>query len=198
MGQETQGINSDQTITRILDEQRIASNLYTSGHPERDGLRMAMTDWVMEEVLETSDKRSYQEILKSKIVTAPRAGFEPAPLTAALFDWQAVITQWAIRKGRAALFCDTGLGKTPMQLEWALQVSRHTCKPVLILAPLAVSQQTKREGRKFGIDVTVAANQSEVRNGVNVTNYEKLHLFDTNVFSGVVLDESSIRQKFAG
>ena len=145
-----------------------------------------------------TEDRSYEQILASKIVEAKPCGFEPLPMTAPLFDWQWVIDQWAVRKGRAALFCDTGLGKTPMQLEWASQVSIHTEMPVIILAPLAVSHQTQREGEKFGIPVTVCHSGDDVRPGVNVTNYERMHLFDMNVFGGVVLDESSILKSFMG
>ena len=95
-------------------------------------------------------------------------------------------------KGRAAIFADCGLGKTPMQLQWAAEVSRHERKPVLICAPLAVARQTQKEGEKFGIPVTVCRKGSDVKPGVNVTNYEMLEHFNADDFSGVVLDESSI------
>ena len=94
--------------------------------------------------------QTYEDFLRSKqIVTLP-SGFEPQPIFSPLFDWQRDIIKWAVRKGKAALFEDCGLGKTPQQLEWGAQVSEHTNKPVLIVAPLAVSKQTRREANKFG------------------------------------------------
>lgn len=115
-----------------------------------------------------------------------------------LFDFQRDIVRWALAKGRACVFAGTGLGKTAMQVEWARIVHEHTGQDVLILAPLAVAQQTVREGAKFGVTVTYCRDQSDVRTGVNVTNYERLHLFDADTFVGVVLDESSILKSFSG
>lgn len=91
----------------------------------------------------------YQDFLKKKEVVNQSVGFEPIALNPMLYDFQSAIISWAIRKGKAAIFADCGLGKTPMQLEWARNVHLKTDKPVLILAPLAVSAQTKREGKKF-------------------------------------------------
>jgi hypothetical protein len=85
-----------------------------------------------------------------------------------------------------------------MQLEWARQVSNYTGRPVLILAPLAVSKQTQREGVKFGIDVTVCRDGAQIRPGINITNYEMLQHFDCSGFGGVVLDESSILKSYSG
>lgn len=104
---------------------------------------------------------------------------------------QADITRWALRRGRAALFEATGLGKTIQELAWAQNVSSHTERPVLIFAPLAVSEQHIDEGRKFGIPAKLVAEQSDCIVGVNVTNYQKMDHFDFSKFSGVVLDESS-------
>jgi len=142
--------------------------------------------------------KQYEEYLKNKIYAAMPNGFEPYELNDNLFDWQQDLTIWAIKKGRSALFEDCGLGKTLQQLVWAENVCRHTSKPVLILAPLAVSQQTKREGLKFGIDVNICRDQSDVKIGINITNYEKLDKFHASEFGGVVLDESSIIKNFAG
>lgn len=111
-----------------------------------------------------------------------------------LFPFQRSLVQWAIRKGRAALFCDTGLGKTFMQLEWARLIGVRT----LILAPLAVAQQTIAEGRKLGVEVTYARAQTEASEGITITNYEMLKYFDLAEFSAVVLDESSILKSFDG
>jgi DNA modification methylase len=140
----------------------------------------------------------YEQIINSKRVKQKPAGFEPLPFTAPLFEWQKVIVSWAIKQGRAALFAECGLGKTPMQLEWADQVCRHTGGSVLILAPLAVSPQTVAEGAKFGIKVNHACSQDDVKPGVNITNYERLDLFKPEHFAGVVLDESSILKAFTG
>ena len=134
----------------------------------------------------------YNEFLKTKAITSKAAGFEANIENNLLFDWQSDIVRWALKKGKCAIFADCGLGKTLMQLEWANQVSKHSNKPVLILAPLAVAKQTQREGIKFGIDVTVCRSQKDIINGVNITNYEMLQHFKPSAFSGIVLDESSI------
>jgi len=137
---------------------------------------------------------TYEEFLKGKAKMAVASGFDyPRDrLNGMLFEWQKDIVLWALRKGKCALFEDCGMGKTPQQLEWARIVSAHERKPVLILAPLAVSEQTKREGEKFGIIVTICRTQADVRDGVNITNYEMLEHFEPGAFCGVVLDESSI------
>lgn len=142
---------------------------------------------------------SYLEFLASKRPAAQPCGMaEAPPLNAKLFPFQRDSVRWALRQGRAAFFFDCGLGKTAMQLEWAKHVARHTGKPVLILAPLAVSQQTQREGAKFDVPVNIAKSAADVQPGVNVTNYERLGKFDPSVFGGVVLDESSILKSYMG
>lgn len=115
-----------------------------------------------------------------------------------MFGFQRDITRWALAKGRAAVFSDCGTGKSIVQLEWAHQVSKRTGGKVLIVAPLAVTEQTKREGEKFGIPVKVCASQKDVEDGISITNYEKLEHFVANEFVGVVLDESSILKSFTG
>lgn len=140
----------------------------------------------------------YSSFLASKRELAVPVGFECAKVSDRLFPFQRDIVRWACARGRAAIFADCGLGKTPMQLEWASQVHRHTGRRVLILAPLAVSSQTQREGAKFGIEVTICRSSDDVRDGINVTNYERLHLFDPSQFGGIVLDESSILKGFDG
>lgn len=134
----------------------------------------------------------YTDFLKTKEIRYASSGFEPESDNPKLFQWQSDIVRWALMKGRAAIFADCGLGKTPMQLQWASQVSAHEGKPVLICAPLAVAKQTQREGVKFDVPVTVCRKGEDVRPGVNVTNYEMLEHFNAEDFSGVVLDESSI------
>lgn len=143
---------------------------------------------------------NYKDFLKSKQITVKASGFQVPreSLNPSAFEWQKDIDTWALKKGKAALFEDCGLGKTLQQLEWANQVHKHTGENVLILAPLAVSAQTAREGFKFGIPATICKDQSDVRPGINITNYERLDKFDASLFSGVVLDESSILKAYTG
>lgn len=141
---------------------------------------------------------TYEEFLKKKEVKKEYYGFETDDLNNNLFDYQKSIVKWALKKGKAALFEDTGLGKTIQQLAWAEAVNNHTNKPVLILAPLAVSEQTAQEAIKFNIQCKLVENDNDVVNGVNITNYEKIHKFNTTVFSGIVLDESSIIKSYSG
>jgi len=139
------------------------------------------------------ERMKYQKFLADKKFTDPHTGHEPETISDILFDFQKDIVRWAVRRGRAALFCDCGLGKTIMQLEWASHVIKQTCGDVLILAPLAVSAQTAREAKNLlNMPVKICASQEEIEPGINITNYEKLHHFDPDHFSGVVLDESSI------
>lgn len=143
----------------------------------------------------------YDEFLENKRDKVDAVGFDipPADLNHALFDWQRHIVSWALRRGRAALFEDCGLGKTAQQLEWARRVVEHTGRAVLILAPLAVSDQTVCEGVKFGIKVHRCADGGDVEPGaVNITNYERLEKFDPSPFAGIVLDESSILKAYDG
>ena len=135
--------------------------------------------------------KDYHEFLESKKIAVTPSGFEPTSGNTKLFDWQNDIVRWALVKGRACIFADCGLGKTAMQLQWAQQVSEHTGKPVLILAPLAVAQQTKREGEKFDVPVKVCRTQRDVTSGVNVTNYEMVEHFTAETFSGVVLAKAA-------
>ncbi|MCP5069247.1 MAG: helicase [bacterium] len=116
-----------------------------------------------------------------------------------LFDFQRALVEWSVRKGRCAILADCGLGKTPMQLVWAENVVRHTNRPVLIAAPLAVSQQVVREAEKFGIGCTRSQTGAIPKGAtIVVTNYERLHLFDSSQFAGMVCDESSILKNFDG
>lgn len=135
---------------------------------------------------------NYLDFLHSKEIKYDPCGFETDEVNPKLFEWQSAIVRWALIKGKCAIFADCGLGKTAMQLQWAKMVSKHTGKPVLILAPLAVARQTREEGEKFDVEVTVCRKQEDVHSGVNIANYEMLDHFDADAFSGVVLDESSI------
>lgn len=137
---------------------------------------------------------TYDQFLERKTPVSHRAGFAPTvALNPMLFDWQQKIVTWALRLGRAAIFADCGLGKTPQQLEWANQIAFHTGERVLILAPLAVAQQTEKEGRKFGIACRRVREPDEIQDSdrIIVTNYDRAHKFEMG-FGGVVLDESSV------
>lgn len=148
----------------------------------------------------------YNEFLKQKIKTTISSGFDIADefLNHALFDFQKHIVKRALKAGKFALFSDTGTGKTIMQLEWANQVRLHTGKPVLILAPLAVSGQTIKEGEKFGIPVGKYKIFREKHDPldhdqpIHISNYEQLHNMDITPYAGIVLDESSILKNFTG
>lgn len=135
---------------------------------------------------------------KKKVEGSSGINISPEKLNKHLFDWQSEIVSWSLRKGRSALFEDCGLGKSLQQLEWANQVVRETNKDVLIVAPLAVSRQTQREGEKFGIETNIARKQKDIKRGINITNYEMLDHFDPSKFVGVVLDESSILKSYMG
>jgi len=127
-------------------------------------------------------------------------GFEidKSKLNNILFDFQKDIVRWSIAKGRAAIFADCGLGKTFCQLEWANQILNEVGGKILILAPLNVVHQTVEEGVKLGVPVNACESQNDIVDGINITNYDKLDKFDTSVFCGVVLDESSILKSFTG
>jgi len=138
----------------------------------------------------------YAEFLAHKSFTDVSAGFDIEPSNQHLFDFQRDITRWALRRGRAAIFADTGLGKTLMQVSWAEEVTRKIDKPALIIAPLCVAQQTVDEARKFGIEVIYRRDQpfdNELDHyRIIITNYEMIDHFDIDSFGAVVLDESSI------
>lgn len=140
---------------------------------------------------------AYQDFLKSKSDIGGFSGFEPLDIPSSGFDFQRALVDWAIRKGKAAVFADCGLGKTWIQLVWADNVIRKSGRPVLIITPLAVGAQTVREGYKFNIEC-LKAEPGKVHPGINVVNYERLHHFKSDDFAGVVLDESSILKSFDG
>lgn len=141
---------------------------------------------------------NYQQFLESKKKKRIDSGFEvnDIDLSHQLFDFQKFIVKKALKKGKYAIFADCGLGKTFMQLEWANLVYFKTKKPVLILAPLAVSGQTIEQAERFGL-ICKKYNGIDL-DGVFITNYDQLPNIDTSIFSGVVLDESSILKNFEG
>lgn len=140
---------------------------------------------------------NYHEFLTQKSQFTNENGFEPVWMPDFLFDFQRHLVEWSVRQGRAAIFADCGLGKTPMQLVWAENVVRKTNKPALIITPLAVAHQTQREAEKFGISTTVCRDGKHA-GGIVVTNYERLHYFEPSDFVGCVCDESSILKSFTG
>ncbi len=139
----------------------------------------------------------YQEFIARKRRTAPEKGISAsvADLPAQLYDWQSAIVRWALRKGRAAIFADCGLGKTFMQTGWAQAIPGRT----LILAPLCVAEQTVREAASIGVPIQYAVRGSDAPDArIVITNYERLDGFDPDDYAAVVLDESSILKAFDG
>jgi hypothetical protein len=139
----------------------------------------------------------YADFLARKTQLDGDHGFDPIDIPEFLFPFQAALVTWALRKGRGAVFADCGLGKTPMELVWAQNVYRHTGRPVLIAAPLAVTFQVASDASKFGIEAAIS------RDGVpsapiTITNYERLHQFDPDVYVGMACDESSAIKAFDG
>lgn len=147
-----------------------------------------------------TDNNTYSEFLGKKHFIHVDAGFvaDKANLPEQLKDFQIDCVLWACRRGRAALFADTGLGKTIMQLAWAYAVQDHTDRPVLVVTPLCVAQQTVREGDKFGIDCVYIREPQFTNARIHVTNYEMLKNFSPDSYAGVVLDESSILKGMDG
>ena len=130
---------------------------------------------------------SYQDFLESKAQCSAGSGFAPTWMHDSLFDFQSFAVDWSLRKGRSALFEDCGLGKSRQELVWAENIVRHTNKPVLILTPLAVGKQIVAEAK--AVELEAKLSRGKVHKGINVTNYEKLHLFNPSDFGGCVCDE---------
>lgn len=141
--------------------------------------------------------KGYKRFLNKKLHEGAEHGFKPIFMPDFLFDFQRHLVEWSVQKGRAAIFADCGMGKTPMQLVWAENIARKTSKHVLILTPLAVAQQTVREAEKFGIEC-MRSSDGSLPAKIVVTNYERLHYFNKSDFAGVVCDESSILKSFDG
>lgn len=143
-------------------------------------------------------RRPYTEFLADRAQHAEAHGFAPTILPDHLFDFQRMLVEWAVRQGRAALFADCGMGKTPMELTWAENVHRATGRPVLLLTPLAVGFQVVAEAEKFGHDAQISRTGRPAKAAITVTNYEQLSKFDPADFAGVVCDESSAVKAFDG
>jgi len=139
----------------------------------------------------------YQSFLKRKTQLGSNDGFEPIEMPDSMFDFQKHLVEWALRKGRAAIWADCGLGKSLMALAWCDNVIRHTGKAVLIITPLAVAAQFVREGEKFGIPVH-HSRDGKHSGGIVVTNYERLHYFNPEDFTGAVGDEAQAIKAFDG
>ena len=139
----------------------------------------------------------YNEFIEKKSQLSGMFGFEPVFMPEFLFDFQQYLVRWALQKGKAAIFADTGLGKTPMQLVWAENIVRKTNKNILILTPLAVSHQTIKEGVKFGIEVK-RSRDGQPKGKITVTNYQQLDKFNPNDFIGCICDESSAIKNYSG
>jgi len=140
---------------------------------------------------------NYNDFLISKQQLGGDHGFEPVWMPDFLYDFQEILFEWALRKGRGAVFADCGLGKSPIQLVWAENVVRKTNGRVLILTPLAVAAQTAREAEKFGVEAKVSRDGS-LSSKIVIANYEQLHRFNPSDFVGTVADESSILKHFTG
>jgi len=133
----------------------------------------------------------YQEFINKKLAFMPSVGIDSKIRVKGLFPHQEDLANWALRRGRAAIFADTGLGKSRILCAWADAVHHHTGKDILILAPLAVAPQTVQEGLQCGVKIKHVHCADDVEPGISITNYARLHLFDCSRFVGIVLDESS-------
>lgn len=143
--------------------------------------------------------RSYASFIASKQQSARMYGVDPKWIPSWLFDFQQHLVEWAIQKGRCAIFADCGMGKTPIQLVWAQNIVEQQNRSVLIIAPLSAVAQTVREAAKFNIPCERSSNgHHSGRAIIVVTNYERLHLFTPGDFVGAVCDESSILKNFDG
>lgn len=143
-------------------------------------------------------REEYEAFLATKVPRAHAVGIDPEPMPDCLFDFAAHATAFCLRQGRAALFLDTGLTKTRCQLEFLRQAIAASNGVGLILTPLAVARQFEKEGLSLGYDCRVVREQSEVRSGINICNYDRLDKLDTGSFGCVSLDESSILKNFSG
>lgn len=142
---------------------------------------------------------SYQKFIGGKHFRQPESGFDYVCTNPDMRDYQKATVEWALARGKAAIFKDTGLGKTLDELEWCRAVLEHTGKPVLLLAPLAVGNQiAEKEAPKFGYHAKTIRAMGDVENTINITNYENLHNIDFAAFSGICLDESSILKGLNG
>jgi len=139
----------------------------------------------------------YKEFLEGKSQIGGQYGFDPVFMPDFLFDFQKHLVEWSLVKGRSAIYADCGLGKSPMELVWAQNIVEKTNGKVLFLTPLAVGAQMQKEAEKFNIE-TSRSRDGKLNGNIIITNYEQLHNFKHNDFSGVICDESSILKNFDG
>jgi hypothetical protein len=140
----------------------------------------------------------YEDLMVKRITWSDSTGFKPVVIHDYLFEHQKKLVEYAIAKGRSAVFADTGLGKTAIELSFAANVCQHTNRPVLLVTPLAVARQIEKEAEKFGISAKIDRSGKPAKSDVTITNYENLHKFDASDFSGFVGDESSAIKNFDG
>lgn len=194
-------MHSNEALRRCEDEQQVCGDYIRSGGPDQRGAMRGAEDWLMEEAMirKAADRNpQYSHFLEKKAQLDSFDGFEPIWIPSFLFDFQTYLVDWAIRKGKGAIFADCGMGKTPIALTWAENIVRKTNRPVLNITPLGVAAQTIREGEKFGIDCRRSSDGSVPHKGIVVTNYERLSKFNPADFAGCICDESSILKNFDG
>lgn len=153
------------------------------------GNEAKMTDAISSEI----NSLDYLSFLQSKASVIADSGVNPQDTHPRLFDWQSQVVKWALRRGRAAIFADCGMGKTLMQIEWAKQIGKR----VLIVAPLSVAEQTIEEASGIGVDIRYTSHPQDI-DGIWITNYQKLHHFIGTHYDAIVLDESSILKSLDG
>jgi len=139
----------------------------------------------------------YYNFLQNKTQLSGKYGFDPIILPEFLFDFQKSLIEWSLQKGRAAIFADCGLGKSPMELIWAQNIVEKTNGNVLFLTPIAVGIQMQKEADKFGVEAH-RSRDGEIHGKITITNYEMLHHFNPCDFAGMICDESSILKNFNG
>jgi len=141
---------------------------------------------------------NYKAYLEKKSSDKTSCGFSPRFMPDYLFDFQKDLIDWAIRKGKAALFADCGLGKSIMEMSWAENIIQKTNGNILLITPIAVGSQMKKEAEKFGIENIDRSKDGNIHEKITITNYERLHYFNPSDFTGIILDESSILKNFNG
>ena len=141
----------------------------------------------------------YLTFLERKAVRPQATGLSQVPeLAAHLFPFQRECVAFGLRQGRWGCYLNTGLGKTAVQLEWAHHAAAASNGRALILTPLAVARQIEAEGRRWGYDIRVIRSQADAGDGINVCNYDRIHLLEPAAFGAVALDEASILKNFSG
>jgi hypothetical protein len=159
-----------------------------------------MSQNVAREIAVDEERMTYEQFLRAKKPIAPSFGIpvQAEDIPSSLFDFQRHCAEFALEKGRAGIYLDTGLGKSAIELAFADRASRYMRQPALILTPLAVAEQMHREAEKFGLQAKVIREASQVSDGINICNYDRLGKLDASAFGAVVLDEASVLKSFTG